>query len=496
MHGSPSRRNPGAVRALIIACAAVMLLSVAHGQSIDTITFSGNHALTTAQLRDLMRLPSGSVLERGAFESSVDAVLDAYENLGYPFAEIALGSLSETAGRRLQIDLAINEGSMVTVRDVASAGKIETSPDVIRRAAGVDLNRPYRQQQVDRIRANLERLQIFASVGEPALQMRTPRDAVIGVPLVEGNTTLLDAIVGYLPGNAASAGYFVGAVDVSFLNLFASARKLGLHWQKKEVASQDLWVTYHEPWLFGLPLAMDLRVEQHVQDTAYTKRAGEIGASVLIGSGFTFTGLLNASATDPGSAQSPVGHAREYGAGVTLLYDVRDDPLCPRSGASYASHYMAGTKSVGGVSAAIQRVDIHAEIDQLLLKQSVGVLSMSAAVVSSSLLDDGDLLRVGGVASVRGYRDNQFRATRAAWGTGEFRQLIAPRSYLFAFADAGYYMRGATLAYSDTQQDLLIGYGVGIQTESPLGLLRVSLALGKDDSFGQAKVHFSVVNRF
>ena len=84
----------------------------------------------------------------------------------------------------------------------------------------------------------------------------------------------------------------------------------------------------------------------------------------------------------------------------------------------------------------------------------------------------------------------------AAWGSVEFHQLIGFRSFLFAFSDAGYVVRNATSDRPTTQQDFLLGYGAGIQTDSPLGLMKVSIALGRGDSFGQAKIHFGIVNRF
>jgi len=41
-----------------------------------------------------------------------------------------------------------------------------------------------------------------------------------------------------------------------------------------------------------------------------------------------------------------------------------------------------------------------------------------------------------------------------------------------------------------------IGYGVGFNLETSLGILRVSFALAKGEPFSEAKIHFGIVNEF
>jgi hypothetical protein len=41
-----------------------------------------------------------------------------------------------------------------------------------------------------------------------------------------------------------------------------------------------------------------------------------------------------------------------------------------------------------------------------------------------------------------------------------------------------------------------IGYGAGLRIDTPLGLIGVSLAFGKGDTFGTAKLHIRLANEF
>jgi outer membrane translocation and assembly module TamA len=41
-----------------------------------------------------------------------------------------------------------------------------------------------------------------------------------------------------------------------------------------------------------------------------------------------------------------------------------------------------------------------------------------------------------------------------------------------------------------------IGYGAGARVDTPLGLIGVSLAFGKGDTFSSGKLHLRLVNEF
>ena len=41
-----------------------------------------------------------------------------------------------------------------------------------------------------------------------------------------------------------------------------------------------------------------------------------------------------------------------------------------------------------------------------------------------------------------------------------------------------------------------LGYGAGLRVDTPLGLIGVSLAFGKGDTFGTSKLHVRLANEF
>jgi len=113
------------------------------------------------------------------------------------------------------------------------------------------------------------------------------------------------------------------------------------------------------------------------------------------------------------------------------------------------------------------------------------------------LLEISDLFRLGGTNSLRGYRENQFLGSRIFWSNTEYRLLLTQRTFAFLFFDTGYYLRkGDELLKVEENSAFKIGYGLGINLETGLGILAVSYALAKGETFSEGKIHFGLVNEF
>jgi hemolysin activation/secretion protein len=113
---------------------------------------------------------------------------------------------------------------------------------------------------------------------------------------------------------------------------------------------------------------------------------------------------------------------------------------------------------------------------------------------SSAGLPPSHIIRLGGAGSLRGYPQEWFSVEQAVVITLEVRHLIGRSSSVYAFAD------GATL--QDGARDLgdlkgfPYGYGVGFTGVSRSGVVRLEIALGRDDGFSDAKLHLGLARRF
>jgi outer membrane protein insertion porin family len=111
--------------------------------------------------------------------------------------------------------------------------------------------------------------------------------------------------------------------------------------------------------------------------------------------------------------------------------------------------------------------------------------------------EQSDLFRLGGTNSLRGYRENQFLGSRVLWSNLEYRLLLTRRTFAFVFYDTGYYQRmEEPEKLIEKQEAFNMGYGLGLNVETGIGVLAVSFALAKGDSFSEGKIHFGLINEF
>ena len=145
----------------------------------------------------------------------------------------------------------------------------------------------------------------------------------------------------------------------------------------------------------------------------------------------------------------------------------------------------------------LQRITVDFNFYYLFFKRQVAALGLHGRELRGSFFEDADLFRLGGTSTLRGYLENQFLGSRVAWSNLEYRFLLTRRSYIFTFFDTGYFLRNAEPDRNiEKLEDFKIGYGLGLSVETGLGVLGVSFALGKGDSFSQGKIHFGIINEF
>lgn len=132
-----------------------------------------------------------------------------------------------------------------------------------------------------------------------------------------------------------------------------------------------------------------------------------------------------------------------------------------------------------------------------IFSRHILALSIHGRELRGSSFEISDLYFLGGTNSLRGYREKQFQGNRLLWSNFEYRFLLTRRSFAFLFFDSGYFLRSEDLIQDILKiSDVKLGYGIGINLETGLGVLGVSFALAKGDSFSDGKIHFGILNEF
>ena len=368
----------------------------------------------------------------------------------------------------------------------------------------------FSEKLIKEIPYRLNRLGFFEPVSVPDYYINAQNEGVLIVKVKDKQTNNFDGIIGYVPGDINSSDYVTGLINVSLRNIFGTGRAAAIRWQKLDRSSQELELKYLEPWVLGLPFNINAGLYQKKQDTTYIQRNLDFSLEFLANETISAALTLSTESVIPSDTDTlslTVYNSNSITTGLNLKLDTRNDPYSPTQGILFIDSYSFSRKTINGpkkfikpglaTQVDLQRFELEFRIFYQPFQRQVIALGLNGKELRGSFLEVSDLYRLGGANTLRGYMEGQFLGSRIFWSNLEYRFLLSQRSFAFLFLDTGYFMRPEDQSRNIPKTEgFRIGYGLGINLETGLGVIGVSYALGKGDTFSNGKIHFGIVNEF
>ncbi len=486
-------------------------ISITEGRPalIGEINIRGNRTITTAEIKKIFETKTGGILDNNTLSNDIKALLEAYEKKGNLFTKAVIDEITlyDETNPKIRIGITIKEESKIKIANVRIKGNEDTDDDVILRELRIKDDKTVTRESMSDMKFRLEKLNIFSSVEEPQIYtIQSRKESGLLITVKEGNTNTFDGILGYVPPvTEGEKGYFTGLVNLSFRNLFGTARRLDARWQQETKSTQELELKYSEPYFFGLPLNVSGGFLQRIQDTSYTHRKFDFKGDILVSDRFTlgFTAGIDRVIPPDSAAVFTIADSRILYGGTEIRYDSRDNVYIPVSGIVYRVNYAYGDKKIysaqseANQSFSLQRYSMDVDFYSSFFKRQSLLIRFFIGQVTSGKLEDADFYKVGGIKNVRGYREEQFRASKLTYGNIELRYAFSRKSFGHVFFDPGYYYRPPDeINNIPKQEGFIYGYGLGIRLETAIGIVGVSYAIGKGDGMLDGKIHFGLVNEF
>jgi outer membrane protein insertion porin family len=448
--------------------------------------------------------------------TATESILTYYENNGYPFSSVRIESIfffddSTYNNHYANIYLTIDPGKQTFVNKIEIIGNSKTKDYVIARALGISTGELYNQKLIDNTPERLNRLRFFEPVTQPDFYLNSREEGILKITVKEKETNNFDGLIGYIPALTPNEkGFLTGFINISMRNLFGTGRAAAFKWMQESRSSQELEIRYFEPWLLDMPFNIETGLYQRKQDSTYVQwkvegkfeyiAAQEVTASLILGSQSTIP-------TERADKTFTVFNSTSYSAGFNLRIDTRDNFYTPREGIILSNTYKYTSKRIEGqkelLSTSIptkvnfQKLEIDFSYFLEIFNKQILAAGIHARELKGENVEISDLYLLGGTNTLRGYREKQFAGNRILWSNFEYRYLLSNSSFAFVFLDTGYILRNEDLLRNVQKISVFkLGYGLGFNIETTLGILGVSFALGQGDSLRDGKIHFGIVNEF
>ena len=438
-------------------------------------------------------------------------LVEQAENSGYPFAAVKLDSV-KLENTLLVAKLQMEQGPYIIFDTIVVSGSAKVSPEFLAAHLGIRHGQPYSQEKVREVEGLLRSLPYLRVRETPKVSFQN-RQGTLYLDLEQKKSNVIDGVVGILPDPGEGGKLmFTGQFDLLLQNPFGTGKRVELHWQRLNPLSQNLEVGYYHPYLFKSVVSLEAGFSLLKEEENFVNRQLKGELQMRQGANNTIRVLaqqkdsrLLAAAQDASFASFRLA---QFGFGFNRQR--LNDPLVPQRGYQLSIGFTGGRKNIR--SLAVQTDSLAQSLPgpgmqyratgRLQYYQPLGPqLIWAHAVEAGFLADDrlylNDMYRLGGLSSLRGFREKSFFASDYLLSRMELRYLAGSDTYLFMFYDQSRMVqKQGNLHVTDWP----LGCGAGLSLGTSSGTFNFVYGLGRSRtqpiSFTHSQVHFGYVNRF
>jgi outer membrane protein assembly factor BamA len=469
-------------------------------------SYSSSSNIQSFQNQTLMPLRINDWKE---LRNTIEEQLTWGEDHGYPFASVQTTGLSKSLDSTLTLELLLEPGPLIQYDSLFVVSSQAIPTKYIRRYLGILGGDHYNESELNELEIRLQEIPFIQTV-RPIEVRFWQNKADIKVFVKRKGANYFNAILGIRPDDKTGKVNFTGDVEVRLLNAFNRGEELELNWRKMQTQTQDLFVQAEVPYWFGGPIGTETSLKIYKRDSTFTDVKGRYGLMLQLERLNRISVFIEQQKISNLSVTNFAGTNNAFRNSRLLLYGARarwlnlDYRFNPRRGYELDIEVSTGRRTVVSgetkTNAAIYDiVRYRAAVAYYIptFKKQTLRLGFLGQGVSSGELETAELLRLGGLRTIRGVDEESINTTQFMVSSLEYRWLFERNGALYAFVDQGWYERNADPGYLN---DFPRSYGVGINFETKSGIFTFNYALGKQFDnpvqIRNAKISFGFRNVF
>jgi len=444
-------------------------------------------------------------------------IISHWENHGYPFAKVQLDDIQVASGSLLA-SVTVDKGPAVFFDTFAISGNAKISPLFVSALTRIKPGKPYDERLVRDIERMLRTLPYITVTAPPAM-LFTSQKATPLLYINTRNNDVIDGIIGMAPvsqGLTPNDRFLItGDIKVMLSNFLGGGQLLDLNWRRFNSRSDELLMRLALPYVMKSPYGLDFQFNSVKFDTLFSTFTGRIGGTYHVSgaeewklffqrneSVLITADTLRVKATKSLPQNQPM---RYIGYGTAFKLNRLDYPFNPLKGFKVDVIGQYGTKQIlkdNRINSIILQNEAgqpYRIYDSTVMKMRQYHVSGSAEMffpfsknvtLKSAVKSEGlyapdiyfnELIRFGGVHSLRGFNEQSLFASFYSLINLELRYLTGQNSNLFVFFNAAYYEDRSTIR-EQPLTDTPFGFGMGAYLETGNGILTLIYALGSENN--------------
>ncbi len=470
---------------------------------VGQVNITGNTLFSAEQLIGLVKLKNGNIFDNRLEQESNREICGLYQTLGHADVSCRIERVPDYENKTVDLNFSVYEGRKYEVKDIHIIGNKVTKDKVIRRELVIQPGDPLDTNRIEASQARLMGMDYFKKV--EAVSINTDE---IGKKDVNFEVEEKETFTFRIGGGWSDTDSLVGMAEVSNSNFDIMDPKNYFYGGGQRFRLQGLFgiermgfnVDFTEPWLFDIPLRLDLSGYWNQYDYEHwseqrgggkitlSKQFFDDFTSVAVGYKLEHVRVFDVSHSQSQEMRDLQGNWLVSQPSISISRDTRDNMLEPTSG-YYLNVFSSVTPRILGSSDNYYRVEGKASYYYSFFDKAIicHVGGKIGTVANFNYKEDVPVFEryfLGGGDSLRGF---PYREVSPKDSNG---QSIGGNSMLLMTAEVSHpiwsFIRGAVFvdagsvwgtSYRYNMSDINIGVGYGLRIKVPYFNMPIKLDL-------------------
>lgn len=428
----------------------------------------------------------------------LNKLAELQSNKGYPFAKARLTNIEKDENNDLQAGLIIEKEHLRKIDSIVVKGYEKFPRSFLKYFAGIKKGNIFNRQQILNQSEKINSLG-FASVTKPAEILFRQDSTSVYVYLKKENNNHFDGILGFATDEESQKLIFNGYLDLKLNNNLNYGEEFLLNYKADGNKQIEFKTRLKISYLFGTRFGLNGELRIFKRDTSFVTTEQRFLTTYQLAPGvesfFGIRSLTSNHLQDEVAVHSPIENFKSffYVFGGNYL-QVQNDKLFPiKTEIGLDIGFGNRTRK----SNQEKQWFLESKISHIfrLSPHSSIYTNNSINYLHSNSYFQNELVRFGGINSIRGFQENSIEASFYSILNTEYRYLLNPTIFIHSIIDLGFFKNPI-----NDSETTLTGFGLGMGIKTQGGLFRIILANGKSSNqkfdFSTSKVHISISSRF
>ena len=429
-------------------------------------------------------------------ESLMRQLTNTLNNSGYPFASVSLEDIGRVENNQLQANLKIITKQPRVINSIKIKGYEDFPRSFINYFLDIKKNDLFILKEVQSKTKSLDQLS-FAKQIRPAEVLFTKDTTNVYIYIEKNKSNRFDGFLGFGSKETSGGLEINGYLLLNLVNNLNYGESFILNYRNDENDLKTFDAKLTLPYLLKSPIGTELSLNIFKRDSTFTTNEQSVNLfyqlkskhQVYLGYKYSKSNSLESDQSSGISDYKTKAIELRYNyvdrTPQNLLFPIKSQIKIRLSRANRKTSLLNENQNIYLIKAN--------HIFGISKSNSFYMGIQSQGILSKNYLDN-ELLRFGGINTIRGFEENSINARAYGLISSEYRLKLNQSLYIHSIIDAGYYDTN-----NESNQKILgLGFGFGIITRT--GLLKLNIANGQTNSqkfkFADSKVHLSLTANF